>query len=331
MTLAELSLKRPVTAIMFFVSMVVIGLIAAFRLPLEQFPSIDAPFLFVQHPVPGFDADRDRTHDHAPGRGSAGDAARHQAHELDVGRRVARRSSSSSNGARASRSRRCRRARRSMRSAPTCRPTCSAISCRSSRPPTSRCCNCASPTTSGDLSNAYELLEREIKRPLERIPGVAAVDICRRRQARGADRDVVRSAERAQHQPQRSVPETVAARISPSRRARSTTAARVSACSRKASGAASTTSARFRSTRRACKLGDIADVDAAPGARSTTRAASIGSPAVGVDIYRERNANLVDVGSAVMAEVERIQPATRTERHPGLRDGEPGRQRAPAA
>ena len=53
MTLAELSLKRPVTAIMFFVSMVAIGLIAAFRLPLEQFPSIDFPFLFVQIPYPG--------------------------------------------------------------------------------------------------------------------------------------------------------------------------------------------------------------------------------------------------------------------------------------
>ena len=53
MTIAELSLKRPVTAIMFFVSMVVIGLIAAFRLPLEQFPAIDAPFLFVQIPYPG--------------------------------------------------------------------------------------------------------------------------------------------------------------------------------------------------------------------------------------------------------------------------------------
>ena len=53
MTIAELSLKRPVTAIMFFVSMVVIGLIAAQRLPLEQFPSLDAPFLFVNIPYPG--------------------------------------------------------------------------------------------------------------------------------------------------------------------------------------------------------------------------------------------------------------------------------------
>lgn len=53
MTIAELSLRRPVTAIMFFVSMLVIGLIAAFRLPLEQFPELNAPFLAVELPYPG--------------------------------------------------------------------------------------------------------------------------------------------------------------------------------------------------------------------------------------------------------------------------------------
>lgn len=53
MTLAELSLKRPVSAIMFFVSMVAIGLIASVRLPLEQFPSITFPGMFIQLPYPG--------------------------------------------------------------------------------------------------------------------------------------------------------------------------------------------------------------------------------------------------------------------------------------
>lgn len=53
MTIAELSLRRPVTVIMFFVSMLVIGMIAAVRLPLEQFPEINAPFLFVDLPYPG--------------------------------------------------------------------------------------------------------------------------------------------------------------------------------------------------------------------------------------------------------------------------------------
>ncbi|MBB5208612.1 efflux RND transporter permease subunit [Chiayiivirga flava] len=53
MTVAELSLRRPVTTVMFFVSLVVIGLIAGMRLPLEQFPEINAPFLGINLPYPG--------------------------------------------------------------------------------------------------------------------------------------------------------------------------------------------------------------------------------------------------------------------------------------
>ena len=53
MTLAELSIKRPVTTIMLFVSLVVIGLIAAIRLPLESMPDLTAPFIFVQLPYQG--------------------------------------------------------------------------------------------------------------------------------------------------------------------------------------------------------------------------------------------------------------------------------------
>ena len=53
MSLAELSLRRPVTAVMFYVSLIVIGIIAAYRLPLEQFPEINFPFVLVQLPYPG--------------------------------------------------------------------------------------------------------------------------------------------------------------------------------------------------------------------------------------------------------------------------------------
>jgi len=53
MSIAELSLRRPVTTIMCFISMVVIGLISAVRLPLEALPDISAPFLFVQLPYTG--------------------------------------------------------------------------------------------------------------------------------------------------------------------------------------------------------------------------------------------------------------------------------------
>ncbi|MBP6597778.1 MAG: efflux RND transporter permease subunit, partial [Arenimonas sp.] len=50
MSITEMSLRRPVTVVMFFVSMMVIGLIAAFRLPLEQFPELNAPFIAVDLP-----------------------------------------------------------------------------------------------------------------------------------------------------------------------------------------------------------------------------------------------------------------------------------------
>ena len=53
MSLAELSLRRPVTAIMFYVSLMVLGIIAAFRLPLEQFPAVTAPFIYIEMPYPG--------------------------------------------------------------------------------------------------------------------------------------------------------------------------------------------------------------------------------------------------------------------------------------
>ena len=53
MSLVELSLKRPITAIMFYVSMVAIGLIASVRLPLEQFPEVNFPFMGVSIPYPG--------------------------------------------------------------------------------------------------------------------------------------------------------------------------------------------------------------------------------------------------------------------------------------
>ncbi len=53
MSLAELSLRRPVTAVMVYVSLVLIGLIATQRLPLEQFPEVNVPFIYVNLPYPG--------------------------------------------------------------------------------------------------------------------------------------------------------------------------------------------------------------------------------------------------------------------------------------
>ncbi|MEQ9308534.1 MAG: efflux RND transporter permease subunit [Balneolaceae bacterium] len=52
MSLPELSIKRPVTTMMVFISLVVVGLIATKLVPLEYFPDISFPGAFVQVPYP---------------------------------------------------------------------------------------------------------------------------------------------------------------------------------------------------------------------------------------------------------------------------------------
>ncbi len=53
LNIARLALRRPVTTVMGFVSLVVIGLIASRELPLEFFPELDAPFIAVNVPYAG--------------------------------------------------------------------------------------------------------------------------------------------------------------------------------------------------------------------------------------------------------------------------------------
>jgi HAE1 family hydrophobic/amphiphilic exporter-1 len=68
---------------MFFISMTVIGLLAAFRLPLEYMPDIEAPFLFINVPI-RVPRRRDRAHDRASGRRGVVDIDRHPVDELGV-------------------------------------------------------------------------------------------------------------------------------------------------------------------------------------------------------------------------------------------------------
>jgi HAE1 family hydrophobic/amphiphilic exporter-1 len=53
MNLTQAALRRPVTTLMVFACFVVIGIIASRMLPLEFFPDVDAPFLGVDIPYPG--------------------------------------------------------------------------------------------------------------------------------------------------------------------------------------------------------------------------------------------------------------------------------------
>ena len=53
MNLTETSLRRPVTTLMIFACFIVIGIITSRMLPLEYFPDLDAPFIAVEIPYPG--------------------------------------------------------------------------------------------------------------------------------------------------------------------------------------------------------------------------------------------------------------------------------------
>jgi HAE1 family hydrophobic/amphiphilic exporter-1 len=53
MNLTEASLRRPVTTLMVFLCFVVIGAISAKLLPMEFFPDLDAPFVGIDIPYPG--------------------------------------------------------------------------------------------------------------------------------------------------------------------------------------------------------------------------------------------------------------------------------------
>ena len=304
MTLAELSLKRPVTAIMFFVSMVVIGLIAAFRLPLEQFPAIDAPFLFVQIPYPGstpgeIERTITRPVEEAlatlPGikrMNSTSDGESAQIFiEFKWGESV---------GIKAVQAREKIDAIRADLPADLQRYFVKKFSTSDDPVLQLRIAN-----KTGDLSNAYELIEREVKRPLERIPGVANVDIS------GIGKPEV--------QIELSSDRLSAHNISLNDLYRQLSNANFAI----SAGQISADGTRFRVQpqgqwgslddiraipldARGLKLGDIATVGLRPARVDFARRLD-GKPAVGVDIYRERNANLVDVGTAVMAEVKRIQ------------------------
>ena len=49
----ELALKRPVTTVMFFIALALIGLVSVRLLPLEKFPDIEFPGIFINVPYPG--------------------------------------------------------------------------------------------------------------------------------------------------------------------------------------------------------------------------------------------------------------------------------------
>ncbi|RLK53510.1 HAE1 family hydrophobic/amphiphilic exporter-1 [Stenotrophomonas rhizophila] len=310
MSIAEFSIRRPITTIMCFVSLAVVGLIASFRLPLEALPDISAPFLFVQVPYTGSTPEEVERN-----------IIRPTEEALATMTGIKRmRSSATSEGASifieftdwdrdiaiaASDARERIDAIRS--DLPDDLQRYNVFKWSSSDDPVLKV-RLASAT---DLTGAYDMLDREFKRRIERIPGVARVNIS------GAP------------------PNEVEIAISPDRlTAHNLSINELSDRLRTlnfsiSAGQIDDNGQRVRIQpvgeitdlqelrdlvidNKGLRLGDIAEIRLKPTRMNYGRRLD-GNPAVGLDIYKERSANLVEVSRAALAEVEaiRTQPSMR--------------------
>ncbi|MEN5365231.1 efflux RND transporter permease subunit [Stenotrophomonas sp. TWI273] len=310
MSIAEFSIRRPITTIMCFVSLAVVGLIASFRLPLEALPDISAPFLFVQVPYTGSTPEEVERN-----------IIRPTEEALATMTGIKRmRSSATSEGASifieftdwdrdiaiaASDARERIDAIRS--DLPDDLQRYNVFKWSSSDDPVLKV-RLASAT---DLTGAYDMLDREFKRRIERIPGVARVNIS------GAP------------------PNEVEIAISPDRlTAHNLSINELSDRLRAlnfsiSAGQIDDNGQRVRIQpvgeitdlqelrdlvidTKGLRLGDIAEIRLKPTRMNYGRRLD-GNPAVGLDIYKERSANLVEVSRAALAEVEaiRTQPSMR--------------------
>lgn len=304
MSVAEFSIRRPVTTIMCFVSLVVIGLIASFRLPLEALPDISAPFLFVQIPYTGSTPEEVERTIIRPVeeslatmtgikrmRSSAtSEAALVYIEFSDWDRDIAIAASDARERIDAIRS-----------DLPDDLQRYNVFKWSSSDQPVLKV-RLASTT---DLTTAYDMLDREFKRRIERIPGVARVDIT------GAP------------------PNEVEIAIDPNRlNAHGLSINELSERLRTlnfsiSAGQIDDNGQRVRVqpvgeitdlqemrdlviNAKGLRLGDIADVRLKPARMNYGRRLD-GNPAVGLDIFKERSANLVEVSRAALAAVESIR------------------------
>jgi HAE1 family hydrophobic/amphiphilic exporter-1 len=311
MSIAEFSIKRPVTTIMFFVSLFVIGLIAAVRLPLESFPSVTPPLIFVNLPYEGSTPEEvertllrpvEEAMSTMSGIKRTEGSARANGASLmvvftDWSRNVA---------VAASEARERIDAIRDQLPDELQRYVVEKID--TADQPVLRV-RLASSTQ--NLSGAYDLIDREFKRRLERLPGVAKVEVS------GAPPNEVEIA---------ISPDALSSHgISLNDLTKTLQAVNFSV----SAGEVDDGGQRLRVQpvgeltdlsqltnlvigSNGTRLGDIAQVRLKPARMDYGRRLD-GRPAVGLDIFKERDANLVEVSASALREVEEIrkEPALR--------------------
>lgn len=304
MNITELSIRRPVTTIMLFVSMVAIGLIASFRLPLEAEPEATAPFFYIALPYPGSTPEEverllvrpvEEAIATMPGIKSMNSRANAenggiQVEFSDFSRDMAIAASDARERIDAIRDQLPDDFRRYFvyRWSTSDRE---AISLRL--------------TSELDLTTRSDLIERSIKQRLERLPGVARVEVegvAQQELLVALDKDKLSAHGVALND---LVQKLQAANFS------------VSAGQITQAGQRLRVQPRgelqhlqqlrdLRIDQRGTRLSDVAEVDLKPQRMSYVRRME-GKPSVGVDIYKERSANLVDLSRAVRAEVKALE------------------------
>lgn len=311
MSIAELSIRRPVTAVMLFVSLFVIGLIAALRLPLEAFPDVSPPFIFVQLPYSGSTPEEvertvlrpvEEAVSTMPGIKRMDSSARADGANVflqfsDWDRDVAIAASEARERIDAIRDDLPDDLQRYfvMKFSTTDQPVLKVRLAAQS-----------------DLTGAYDMIDREFKRRLERIPGVARVDIS------GAPPNEVEIAV----DPDRLTAHGVGINELNSRLQSvnfSVSAGQINDGGLRMRVQPVGELEDLEQLRelvvdgKGTRLRDIADVRFKPSRMNYGRRLD-GRPAVGIDVFKERNANLVEVSRNALAEVENIR------KEPALRD-----------
>ncbi len=302
MTPARFAMNRPVTIVMIFISMIAIGLVSSRLLPLEFFPAVDVPFIILDMPYQGSTPEEVEREITRP--------AEEVIATLSGIKRLE--STSSSNGSRleiqfdwgvdiavkAVEARERMEAIRDQLPADLRRINVLKFNFTDQPVLTLRI------SSERDLSLAYDMLNRTLVRPLERIPGVARVDFqgIEPREIRIeliADRVVSHGIDLNQLKDQ-----LLQVNFSDSAGLISDNETRYRVNPR----------GEFRSideirnlviSRDGLRLSDIAEINYDSKRRDYARHLDR-KYAIGVSIYKEAGANLVEVGTRALEEVDRI-------------------------
>ncbi|WP_374558342.1 efflux RND transporter permease subunit [Thermomonas sp.] len=310
MNITELSIRRPITTIMLFVSMVAIGLIASFRLPLEAEPEASIPFFFVSLPYAGStpeEVERNlvRPVEEAlatmPGIESMNSRANADGGSIQVrfsdwSRDVAIAASEARERIDAIRDQLPDDFRRYFvqRWSTSDRE---ALSLRL--------------TSEVDLTTRADLIERSIKQRLERIPGVARVEV-----EGVAKQEVLVALDKDRLTAHGVVLNELVQKLQAANFAVSAGEITEAGQRLRVQPLGELQQLQqlrdLRIDKQGTRLSDIADVDLKPQRMNYVRQMD-GKPSVGVDIYKERAANLVDLSRRVRDEIKVLEadPAMR--------------------